>query len=100
MKTTLVASVALIATLSGFSSARADGFIDRGALPETISTRSAPQDLRHLPVVHGFNQQSHHAVATIASPVPAGRPASTTVGARCDLAPRFGFQNGSSFAPC
>ena len=100
MKNTFsAASFALIVALSGLSTAHAGGFNDRTAIPTVTSTRAAPQDLRHLPVVHGFNQQSHHAVVTIQSSSRAGR-LSMTVGAHCDLAPRFGFQNGSSFAPC
>ncbi len=100
MKNTFTAaSFALIVALSALSSAHAGGFNDRSALPTVASTRSAPQDLRHIPVVHGFNQQSHFAAVTIESSARAGR-LSMTVGAHCDLAPRYGFQNGSSFAPC
>jgi hypothetical protein len=100
MKTAIAAaSFVLIAALSGLATAHASGFNDRTAIPTVTSTRTAPQDLRHLPVVHGFNQQSHHAAVTIESPARAGR-LSKTVSAHCDLAPRFGFHNSSSFAPC
>lgn len=100
MKTTLAAaSLALIVALSGLSAAHAGGFNDRSVIPPVTSTRSAPQDLRHLPVVHGFNQKSHHAEAALASSARTDRTR-TVAGVHCDLAPRFGFQNSTSFASC
>ena len=100
MKTAIAAaSFVLIAALSGLATAHASGFNDRTAIPTVTSTRAAPQDLRHFPVIHGFNQQSHHATATIEFPARTGRT-SVTAGVHCDLAPRFGFQNSSSFASC
>jgi hypothetical protein len=64
MKTTLAAaSFALIAALSGFSSAHATGFNDRSAIPDAALVPTARQDLNYLPVVHGFNQKSQHADA-------------------------------------
>jgi len=100
MKNTFTAaSFALIVAVSGLSSAHAGGFNDRSVIPTVASTRSAPQDLRHLPVVQGFNQQSHHAVFAKES-IPRSNRARVTAGVHCDLAPRFGFQNSTSFAPC
>jgi hypothetical protein len=101
MKTTFAtASFALIVAVSGLSSAHAGGFNDRTAIPTVTSTRAAPQDLRHFPVVHGFNQQSHHAEAASRFPTRATDRTRATAGVHCDLVPRFGFQNSSSFASC
>jgi hypothetical protein len=101
MKTTIAAaSFVLIAALSGLATAHASGFNDRTAIPTVTSTRAAPQDLRHFPVVHGFNQQSHHADAASRFPTRAADRTRATAGVHCDLAPRFGFQNSSSFASC
>ncbi len=100
MKTTLTAaSFALIAALSGLSTAHAAGFNDRSAIPDAASVQTGRQDLRHVPVVHGFNQQSHIAVAALESTTGAGR-APLVTGANCDLAPRLGFNNSTSFASC
>jgi hypothetical protein len=100
MKTTIAAaSFALIAALSGLSTAHAAGFNDRSAIPDAASVQTGWQDLRHVPVVHGFNQQSHIAAAALESTTGAGR-AAVAVGANCDLAPRLGFNNSTSFASC
>jgi len=101
MKTTLAAaSFALITALSGFSTAQAAGFNDRSVIPDTVvSSQTGQQDLRHIPVVQGFNQQSHIAVAAIKFTTGAGRDA-VAVGANCDLAPHLGFNNSTSFASC
>jgi hypothetical protein len=100
MKTTIAAaSFALIAALSGFSSAHAAGFNDRSAIPDAALNPSARQDVRHVPVVHGFNQQSHIVVAALESTAGADR-AAVSVGANCDLAPHLGFNNSTSFASC
>ncbi len=100
MKTTLAAaSFALIVALSGLSTAHAGGFNDRGALPNVASTRSAPQNLSHVPVVHGFNQQSHHAKATDHFSARSSR-APVIANVHCDLPPRLGFNNSTSFASC
>ena len=101
MKTTLAAaSFTLIAALSGVSTVHAGGFNDRGAIPNVAaSSQAGRQDLSYLPVMHGFNQKSH-------LPAAARQPASRTggvpvvAGAHCDLAPRLGFNDSTSFASC
>ena len=99
MKTAIVvASFSLIVALSGLATAHAGGFNDRTALPEVVSTRTAPQDW-DIPVVQGFNQKSIHATAARESIANPSR-ARVTAGIHCDLAPRFGFKNRTSFAPC
>ena len=98
-KTLAAASFALIAALSGLSTAHASGFNDRSAIPAAASSQSGRQDLRHLPVVQGFNQQSHIAAAALESTTGASR-AAVAVGANCDLAPRLGFNDSTSFASC
>ena len=61
MKTFIaITSFALTIGLSGVAHA---GFNDQGPTIDTTPTRVARQDLSQVPVVHGFNQQSHHAVA-------------------------------------
>jgi hypothetical protein len=101
MKTTLAAaSFALIAALSGLSTAHAAGFNDRSVVPNAVaSSPSGPQDLRHVEVVSGFNQQSHVPAAALQ---PTSRTSSTPIlaGAHCDLNRRAGFQNSTSFASC
>jgi hypothetical protein len=100
MKTTIAAaSFALIAALSGFSSAHAAGFNDRSAIPDAASSQSGRQDLRHLPVVQGFNQQSHIAAAALASTTGTSHTA-VAVGANCDLPLRIGFNDNTSFVSC
>jgi hypothetical protein len=100
VKTTIAAaSFALITTLSGFSTAHAAGFNDRDTIPDVTSTQTARQDLSHLRVVHGFNQQSHHArVERNVARSPASERAAG--GAHCDLTPRVGFNRSRSFASC
>lgn len=102
MKTTLVAaSFTLMTALSGLATVQAGGFNDRTTLPEVVSSRTAPQDWG-IPVVQGFNDRSLHATATRESAANTGRARVTTStpNTHCDLAPRFGFKNRTSFAPC
>lgn len=99
MKTVIsAASFTLITALSGLATVQAGGFNDRTALPEVVSTRTAPQDWG-IPVVQGFNDRSLHAIAARESIANTGRTRVAT-DAHCDLAPRFGFKNRTSFAPC
>ncbi len=90
---------ALITALSGLSTAHAAGFNDRSAIPDAALIPSARQDLSHLPVVRGFNQRSHHAEAALASSPHASRTPAVA-GVHCDLAPRLGFNDSTSFAIC
>ena len=61
MKTFIaITSFALTIGLSGVAHA---GFNDQGPTIDTTPARVVRQDLSQVPVVHGFNQQSHHAVA-------------------------------------
>ena len=100
MKTTLAAaSFTLIAALSGLSTAHAAGFNDRSAIPDAASVQTGRQDLRHVPVVQGFNQQSHIST-TVLQPTARAGDASIIAGAHCDLNRRAGFQNSTSFASC
>ncbi len=100
MKTTLAAaSFAAILALSGLSGAHAGGFNDRSVISDTALIPTARQALSDGPVVHGFNEKSHHAEAALASSARADRTRATA-GVHCDLAPRFGFQDGASFAAC
>ncbi len=98
MKTTLAAaSFALIAALSGLSTAHAAGFNDRSVVPNaTASVSTGRQDLSHFQVAQGFNQQSHVPAAALQ---PTSR-APILAGAHCDLNRRAGFQNSTSFASC
>lgn len=98
-KTLAAASFALSSALSGLSTAHAAGFNDRSAIPAVALTPTARQDLSHLPVVYGFNQQSHHARAARAAAANADR-APVVAGAHCDRQPRVGFNNSTSFASC
>ena len=96
MKTFIaITSFALTIGLSGVAHA---GFNDQGPTIDTTPTRMARQDLSQVPVVHGFNQQSHHAVAV----TPASRSGgdSMALGTNCELNPRFGFQNSNSGVSC
>jgi len=76
--------------------------IYRGDVPQLRYARAREvkswQDLNQVPVVHGFNQQSHHAVAV----TPASRSGgdSMALGTNCELNPRFGFQNSNSGVSC
>jgi len=100
MKTTLAAAIfALIAALSGASTAHAAGFNDRSAIPAAALAQTERQDLSHLPTIHGFNQLSHHAVAALGSTTGASR-AAVVAGANCDLPQRVGFNESASFASC
>ncbi|MDQ5910443.1 MAG: hypothetical protein QG599_2539 [Pseudomonadota bacterium] len=101
MKTTLAAaSFALITALSSLSTAHAAGFNDRSVVPNaTVSSQTGQQDLRNIPVVQGFNQQSH-IPATALQATRRTMDAPAVAGAHCDLNPRAGFQNSTSFASC
>ena len=76
--------------------------IYRGDVPQPRYARAQEmkswQDLNQVPVVHGFNQQSHHAVAV----TPASRRGgdAMALGTNCELNPRFGFQNSNSGVSC
>ena len=76
--------------------------IYRGDVPQLRYARAREvkswQDLNQVPVVYGFNQQSHHAVAV----TPASRSGgdSMALGTNCELNPRFGFQNSKSGVSC
>lgn len=101
MKTTLAAiGFTLIAALSGFSTAQAAGFNDRSAIPNALASVSGGrQDLRHVRLVQGFNQQSHISAAALQSTAhTSGAP--ILAGVHCELAPRVGFQNSTSIASC
>ena len=96
MKTFIaITSFALTIGLSGVAHA---GFNDQGPMIDTTPARVVRQDLSQVPVVHGFNQQSHHAVAI----TPASRSGgdSMALGMNCELNPRFGFQNSNSGVSC
>jgi hypothetical protein len=101
MKTTFAAaSFALIAALSGLSTAHAAGFNERSVVPNAVaSSPSSRQDLHHVQVTQGFNEQSQ---LPSAARQPTSRASSGPVlaGAHCDLNPRAGFQNSTSFASC
>lgn len=101
MKITLTAaSFALIAALSGVSTAYAAGFNDRSVVPNAATAISAErQDLRLVPVVQGFNQQSHISSAAL-QPTDRTSDAPILAGAHCDPASRTGFQNSTSFVSC
>lgn len=101
MKTTIAAAgFALTAALSGLSTTHATGFNDRGAIPDAAaSVQTGRQDLSHVPVVHGFNQQSHIAAAALEPTARTGR-APVLAGAHCDRPPHVGFNNSTSFASC
>ena len=76
--------------------------IYRGDVPQPRYARAQEmkswQDLNQVPVVHGFNQQSHHAVAV--TPASRGGGDSMALGTNCELNPRFGFQNSNSGVSC
>ncbi|MCB1824629.1 MAG: hypothetical protein KDJ54_08670 [Candidatus Competibacteraceae bacterium] len=96
MKTFIaITSFALTIGLSGVAHA---GFNDQGPMIDTTPARAARQDLSQVPVVHGFNQQSHHAVA--ATPASRRGNDAMTLGTNCELNPRFGFQNSNSGVSC
>jgi hypothetical protein len=105
MKTTFTAvAFALTLGLSGLT--HAAGFNDRSVVPETALTPSARQDLSHLPTVHGFQQQSVHALAAPRARTDradrADRADRTSVvaSAHCELSSRFGFQQQQAYASC
>jgi hypothetical protein len=97
MKTTLTA--AAFALTLGLSSLAHAGFNDQGPTVDTRTTATASQrqDLRHLPTVTGFNQQSHFAAAVNAG---SHHNSSLPLGANCDLNRTAGFQNSQSVASC
>ncbi len=95
MKTFIaITSFALTIGLSGVAHA---GFNDQGPTIDTTPARVARQDPSQVPVVHGFNQQSHHAVVVTTSH--SGGDA-MALGTNCELNPRFGFQNSNSGVSC
>ena len=95
MKTALTAAAfALTLGLSGLAHA---GFNDRSVVSETAPTPSARQDLSHLPTVHGFQQQSVHALA---APRARTDRAPANAGAHCELSSRSGFQQQQAYASC
>jgi hypothetical protein len=99
MKTALTAvAFALTLGLSGLT--HAAGFNDRSVASETALTPSARQDLSHLPQVHGFNQQSVHALAAPRARTDRADRASVVASAHCELSPRFGFQQQNTYASC
>ena len=99
MKTAIAAaSFALIAALSGLSTAHAAGFNNRSAIPDA-AVSTGRQDLSQVPVIHGFNQKSHIATTALESTTGAGR-APMVAGVHCDLPPRLGFNESTSFASC
>ena len=101
MKTTLTAaSFTLIAALSGLSTVHAAGFNDRSFTPNiTASVSSGRQDLRHIEVAQGFNQQSHISSTALRSTSrTSGAP--VVAGVHCDLNRSAGFQNSTSVANC
>ncbi len=91
------ASFALAAVLSGLSAAHAAGFNDRSPAIDAIPAHVAPQNLSRILAVHGFNDRSDDASTRQAAPAP-GRTVATST--RCDLSPRAGFQDSTSFASC
>ena len=96
MKTALTAAaLALTLGLSGLT--HAAGFTDRSVVSETAPTPSARQDLRHLPTVHGFQQQSVHALA---APIRRSARASVVASSHCERSPRSGFQQQQAYASC
>lgn len=96
MKTTFTAvAFALTLGLSGLT--QAAGFNDRSVVSETAPTPSARQDLSHLPTIHGFQQQSVHALA---APSVRSARAPTNAGVHCELASRSGFQQQQAYASC
>lgn len=102
MKTAITAaSFALIAALSGLSTAHAAGFNDRSEIPDTaVSVSTGRQDLSHLPTVHGFNEQSHLPATALQPTSGASGGVPVVAGVHCDLPQRIGFNDSSSFASC
>lgn len=97
--TLAAASFTLIAALSSVTTAHATGFNDQSMMLDiAASVSTGPQDLRHIAVVQGFNQQSYPVVATRSLTDHVGQ--AVTTGTHCDLAPRFGFQDSTSFSHC
>lgn len=101
MKITLAAaSFAVIAALSGLSPAYAAGFNDQSAAPIAAgSSLTGRQDLRHVPVLQGFNQQSHISTDAI-QPTRSNGSTPSLVGVHCPLAPRTGFNESNGFPTC
>lgn len=100
MKTPIAAaSLTLIAALSGASATHAASFNDQSAIPAAALAQTGRQDLSRLPTVHGFNQQSHVTAAAPESKTGPSR-AAVAAGVHCDLPPRVGFNESTSFASC
>lgn len=101
MKTVpVIFSLAFFTALSGIAFVHAAGFNDSSPFIDAKSSRMERQDLSHLPVIHGFNQQNHH-VMTIPDGARHGGATPVSTGAYCDSkTPRFGFQNSISIARC
>jgi hypothetical protein len=98
MKTALTAvAFALTLGLSGLTHA---GFNDRSDVSQTALTPSARQDLSHLPTVHGFQQQSVHALAAPRARTDRADRASVVAGAHCERSSRSGFQQQQAYASC
>lgn len=96
MKTFIaITSFVLAIGLSGVAHA---SFNDQGPMIDTTSARAARQDLSQAPIVHGFNQQSHHAVAV--KPTSRSGGDSMALGMNCELNSRFGFQNSNLGVNC
>lgn len=103
MKATLAAaSFALIAALSGASTAHAAGFNDQSAIPAAAvaSSQAGRQDPSRLPTVHGFNQQSHLPVTALQPTSGASGGVPVVAGVHCDLPQHVGFNESTSFASC
>jgi hypothetical protein len=98
MKTTLTATA--FALTLGLSSLAHAGFNDQAPTVDsrTTATASQRQDLRYLPTVTGFNQQSHFAAAAVNAG--SHHNPSLPLGANCDLNRTAGFQNSQSVASC
>lgn len=94
---TILTTTAFVLTFVLTGLAHAGGFNDRTVIPETALTPTPDQDLSHIPEVQGFQQQSIH--AQVASDAPVDREP-VTIGAYCELEPRFGFQQQSVRLSC
>lgn len=98
MNTTITAaSFALITTLSGFSTVHAAGFNDQSWMPNAAaSVAMGRQNLRHVPVIQGFNEQSDiPATALESTPRMSSNPSMT--GEYCERASYIGFEKSTSF---
>ena len=94
---TILTTTAFVLTLVLTGLAHASGFNDRTAIPAAALTPTPNQDLSHIPEGRGFQQKSVHAEA--ASDAAFDREP-VTIGAYCELEPRFGFQQQSVRLHC